>query len=161
MARVSEIMNTNVMTISPGAKVYEAARLMADNPLGCVIVVEGNKPVGIVTETDIIRILGGKKITFNKKISEIMSSPVTTIHPGTKLEKASKIIDTKHLRKYPVVDGGNLVGLITESAVVHAINDNIKFHRNLQNAVLVIFVVFEFVIFVLYKYLIKLFPFLR
>ena len=72
------------------------------------------------------------------------------------LEKASKITDTKHFRRYPVVDNGALVGLVTENSIVQALNDNIKFHRNLQNAIVVIFVVFELFVFVLYKHLINL-----
>ena len=90
-------------------------------------------------------------------MSKIMSSPITSLSSNTKIEKAGKITDTKHFRRYPVVDNGNLVGLVTENRIVQAINENIKFHRNLQNAIVVIFVVFEFFVFVLYKRLISFF----
>lgn len=161
MAKISKIMDTNVQTLKKGASISDAATLMADKLQGCAIIVEGKKPVGIITESDIVRNLISKKIDPKEKVTEIMSSPVTTISHNSKLEKANKIIDTKHFRRYPVIENGDLVGLVTENDIVHAINDNIRFHRNIQNAVIVIFVVFELFIFVLYQYLIEFFPFLR
>jgi len=82
-----------------------------------------------------------------------MSFPITSMNPNTKLEKANKIIDTKHFKRYPVVDNENLVGLITENSIIQAINDNIKFHRNIQNAVLILFVIFELFVFILNEYI--------
>ena len=153
-------MDANVPTLKKEAKVSDAAKLMADRPQGCIVIIEGKKPIGIITESDILKNWVSKKTNPKEKATKIMSSPVTTIDSDTKLEKANKIIDTKHFIRYPVVEHENLVGLVTENSVVHAINDNIKFHRNVQNAVLIIFVMFEFFIFVLYGYLINYLPFL-
>ena len=155
MAKISQIMTTDVPKIDKNADISAAAKLIAGKPYGCVVVVDGTKPIGIITESDIL-----KNLVQNKgKISadKIMSSPITTLSSGTKLEKAGKITDTKHCRRYPIVVNGNLVGLVTENSIVQAINDNIRFHRNLQNAIVVIFVVFEFFVFVLYKQLINFF----
>ena len=161
MARVSKIMSQDVLTLKKEAKISDAAKLMANKPQGCVVIVEGKKPVGILTETDIIKNLVYKKSKPSEKVTKLMSFPVTTINQDTKLEKANKIIDTKHFRRYPIVENEKLVGLVTENHVVQAINDNIKFHRNIQNAVLIIFVIFEFFVFVLYRFLVNIFPFLR
>lgn len=157
MAKVSAIMNTRVPTLKKEAGISDAARLMVDNPLGCVVVVEGEKPIGIITESDIVRSLVSGKINLKEKAAKIMSSPITAISPNTSLEKANKIIDTKHFRRYPVVKDEKLIGVVTENSIVQAINDNVSFHRNVQNAVLIIFVLFEFFIFVLYGNLIKFF----
>ncbi len=161
MAKISKIMIANVPTLKKEAKISDAAKLMASKPHGCVVIVEGKKPIGIITESDIVKNLISKKTNPGKNVTKIMSSPVTNIDINTKIEKANKIIDTKHFRRYPIVQNENLVGLVTENRVVQEINDNIKFHRNIQNAVLILFVIFEFAIFVLYEYLIKFFPFLR
>lgn len=161
MAKVSKIMNVNVPTLKKEARISDAAKLIVDTPLGCIIVVEGKQPIGIITESDIVRSLIYQRIDPKEKAAKIMSSPVTTISHNSQLEKANKIIDTKHFRRYPVVENGNLVGLVLENDIVRAINDNIQFHRNIQNAVLVIFVIFELFIFILYRYLIEFFPFLR
>lgn len=162
MARISAIMNANPLTVKKEATISEAARLMADKPHGCVIVTENKKPLGIITESDLVKNMASKKINPESKVAQIMSSSVTTIQHNSKLENANKIIDTKGFRRYPVVDKeGNLVGLVSENDVVQAINDNIRFHRNLQNTVLILFVAFEFFVFILYRYLINYFPFLR
>jgi len=161
MVKISKIMDTNVPTLKKEANISDAAKLMANSPNGCVIVVEGKKPVGIITETDVVKSLISKKTNPKKKVTEIMSTPITSINPNTKLEKASKIIDTKHFRRYPVVENDDLVGLVTEKDIVQKINDNIQFHRNIQNAVLILFVLFEFFIFILYEYVANFIPFLR
>ena len=153
MTKISKIMATEVPKLDKNADISAAAELIAGKPHGCVVVVDGAKPIGIITESDILKNLvqNKSKITADK----IMSSPITSLSSYTNLEKASKIIDTKHFRRYPVVDNGNLVGLVTENGIVQAINDNIRFHRNMQNVIVVIFVVFEFFVFILYKYFIK------
>ena len=55
------------------------------------------------------------------------------------------------------MENGILVGIVTENSIVDTINNNIKFHRNLQNTILVIFVVFEFFVFILYGHIVKFF----
>src|SRR3990167_2250067 len=157
MATISGIMSADVPKLKRDASVSDAAKLMANKPYGCVVVVDGNKPLGIITESDILKNLISRKGSSRDKAEKIMSSPITSLSPGDKLEKASKIIDTKHFRRYPVVDNGILVGIVTENSIVDTINNNIKFHRNLQNTVLVIFVVFEFFVFILYKYIVTFF----
>ena len=149
MTKVSKIMSSNVATLKKGASISEASKLISNKVHGCVVIVEGKKPIGVVTESDILSNLVSNKP--KKKVEEIMSSPVTTLDQDIKLEKANKIIDTMHFRKYPVVKNDELVGILSDNEIVHAINDNIKFHRNLQNAVLIIFVLFEFFVFVVYE----------
>ena len=151
MAVVAKIMDSDVIVLGKQATIAEAAAMMAKKPHGCAIIAENRRPVGILTSSDIINSL--LKKSGSRKAAGIMSSPVVTLSLDTKLEKADKIIETKHFRRYPVVDReGNIVGIVTENDVVQAINDNISFHRNLQNAVLVIFVLFEFFVFFIYKY---------
>ena len=157
MAKVRKIMQTDVPVLKKEDRISDAIKLISNKSHGCIVVVENKKPIGIITETDIIRSAVARKLNPNESVKDIMSSPVTTLNLNTKLEKASKIIDTKHYRKYPVVENGNLIGLITENDVVHTINDDIRFHRNLQNWVLIIFVAFEFFVFVLYKYIAPIF----
>ena len=162
MVIVSKIMSTSVLILKKDAKISDAARLMSNKHHGCVIIVEGKKPIGIITETDLVRNLVSKKSSPNAKVTEIMSSPVVSIEHDAKLEKANKIIDTHHFTIYPVVNKeGSVISIVTENDVVHSINDNIRFHRNLQDAVLIIFVVFEFFVFILYKHIIDIFSFLR
>ena len=117
--------------------------------------------MSILTEFDIVKNMASNQISFKSKVKDIMGSSVTAVEQNSKLEKANKIIDTKGFRRYPVVDReGSLVGLVTENDIVQAINDNIRFHRNLQNTILLAFVAFEFFVFFLYRYLASYIQFL-
>lgn len=151
--QIRKIMLVEVPTLKKEAKISQAARLMSEKDSGCVVVVENNSPIGIVTELDLVRNIASKGKKLSEPVSRIMASPVISMAPNTKLDEALKIIDTKKFRKYPVVENGQLVGLVTKRDVVNAISDNVRFHRNIQNAVLVIFVLFELFIFVFSKYL--------
>lgn len=160
MAKVEKIMLTDVPTLKKEAKVSEAAGLLAKAGSGCIVVVEGKTPVGIITELDIVRSVISKGKNTDTPVSGIMSYPVALMEPGMKLDEALKIIDTRKFRRYPVVEKGQLVGLATKRDIVNEISDNLKFHRNIQNTVLVLFVLFELFVFIFSKYLARL-PFLR
>ena len=153
MARVSNIMLTDVPTLKKEAKIEEAAKLLAQTQVGCVVIVENENPVGIVTELDFVRNVVSKGKSLKEPVSIIMSSPLTLMTPGMKLDEALKMIDTKKFRKYPVVESGALVGLATKKDIVNAISDNLRFHRNIQNIVLVLFVLFELFVFVIGRYI--------
>ena len=155
MARVKKVMLTNGPTLKKKAKIEEAAKLLAKDQTGCVVIVENNAPIGIVTELDFVRNVVSKGRNFKEPVSKIMSSPVTFMDPDMKLDEALKIIDTKRYRKYPVVENGNLIGLVKKKDVVNAISDNLKLHRNIQNVVLVLFVFFELFVFVFARYISK------
>ena len=159
MARVNKIMLTDVPTLKKEAKIEEAAKLLAQNQVGCVVIIENNKPIGIVTELDIVRNAVPKGKSLKETVSKIMTSPVTLMTPAMKLDEALKIIDTKKFRKYPVVVNEALIGLVTKKDVVNAISDNLRLHRNIQNIVLILFVLFEFFIFVIYRYIYQYLPF--
>ena len=154
MARVKKIMLANVPTLKKETKILDAAKLLSHNESGCVVIVENNRPIGIVTELDFVRNLASGR-SLKEPVSKIMTSPVTSMAQSMKLDEALKIIDTKRFRRYPVVENEKLIGLVTEKDVVNAISDNLRFHRNIQNVVLVVFVLFEFFVFVVYKNLYK------
>ena len=159
MARVRKIMLADVPTLKKEATIEDAAKLLAQQGSGCVVVTEGKKPVGITTELDIVRNVVSKGKSLKEPVSSIMASPLTIMTTNMKLDEALKIIDTKKFRRYPVIDNGQLVGLVTKRDIINAISDNLRFHRNIQNIVLVLFVLFEFFVFVFSKYLSRL-PFL-
>ncbi len=155
MARVKKIMITDVPTLKKEAKVEDAAKLLAQQNIGCVVIVEGRKPIGIVTELDFLRQFSSKSISMKDPISKLMTSQVTSMDPNTKIDEALKIIDSKRYRRYPIVANGELLGIVTKKDIVNAISDNMRVHRRIQDAVLVLFVVFEFFVFVFADYISK------
>lgn len=153
MVKVQKIMSTDVPTLEKEATVEQAAKLLVLKNAGCVVIVEDKKPIGIVTELDFVRNIpsGVRKLT--NPVGKIMASPVTFMTPNMSLDEALKIIDTKPFRKYPVVENGKLVGMVTKKDIVTQFSDNLRFHRNIQNTVLILFVLFEFFVFVASKYI--------
>ena len=150
MAKVRKVMLTDVPTLKKEDKVEEAARLLTKTDNGCLIIVENDVPIGILTELDIVRHIKSNNI-MKQPVSSIMSSPVRFMTPDMKLDEALKIIDTKRFRKYPVIENNRLVGLVTKNDVILAISDNMKLHRAIQNIVLILFVLFELFVFILYE----------
>jgi len=142
MARVKKIMLTDEPTLKKEAKAGEAAGLLLKSQHGCVVVVDNGFPVGIVTELDILKNMSLKGNALKRTVDKIMSYPVATMSSSTSLEEALKIIDEKKFRKYPVVENNKFVGIVTKKDIVQTVSKNIRFHRSLQDFVLILFVLF-------------------
>jgi CBS domain-containing protein len=111
---VEDIMIQKVITIKDDATVKEAAEIMNKHEIGCVVVMKRNKPVGIITERDMLkRVLAESRNPEKTLVREIMTSPLITISPKTSLEEATKLMFKRNVKKLPVVQGGKLTGLIT------------------------------------------------
>lgn len=116
---ILDIKGNDIWTISPDDSVYNALRLMARIDVGALLVTEGDKLIGILSERDYAR----KVILFGKtsketKVSEIMTSKVITIHPLQTLEECMDIMTKNHVRHLPVMDGEKIVGVISIGDVV-------------------------------------------
>ena len=153
MIKLRKIMASNVPRLRKDAKVEEAAKLLVATQSGCVVIVENKSPIGILTELDLVRNFGSSKKTLKGPVSKIMSSPVTSMPPDMNLDNAIRIIDTKGFKKYPVVENGELAGLVSKKDVVHAMSDNLRMHRNIQNVVLLAFVLFEIFVLIFYRFI--------
>jgi CBS domain-containing protein len=110
---VKEAMKANPVTVKPKTTVKEAAELMRKRSIGNCIVID-NKPIGIITESDILK----KVVAEDKKASEIlveeiMVTPIIVIDPYVDIEEAMKTMSKCNIRRLPVVEDGNLIGIIT------------------------------------------------
>lgn len=111
-----------VFWLAPEATVYEAVAMMADKGVGALLVVSGGKLTGIVSERDYARkvILKGKH-SHEIQVREIMTSPVITIAPEHTVDDCMRVITAHRIRHLPVVDGDQLVGMISIGDVVKSI----------------------------------------
>jgi CBS domain-containing protein len=111
---VESLMVCPVETVKPTDLVKSALKRMIKKDIGCVIVVEGKKPVGIITERDVSRKVAKTAKILMSQVRAVMSRPLITVTPRTPIEKAVYLMVRYGIRRLPVVDDDVLVGLISE-----------------------------------------------
>src|SRR3989441_10816648 len=116
---VVEIMTQSPVTIPATATAKEAAGPMRDREIGSLVVVETGKPMGIVTERDIVtKVAAPDKQPSRVLVRDIMTSPVVVVHPHEEVAEAAKLMSQRKIRRLPVVQEGKLVGMITENDII-------------------------------------------
>jgi len=117
---VKDVMSSPVITISQDESADKAAALMDKHGLGCVIVIaENGKPIGMITERDIVTRIVAKDIQPSRLTAkEIMSTPLITIDPEETLFEAARRMNRLNIRRLGVVYKGRLVGIITSKDIV-------------------------------------------
>ncbi len=120
--QILQLKGYDVWSISPEASVLEALRLMADKDIGALLVLKGDKLVGVITERDYARkiILQGKA-SRDTAVSEIMSRNLHIIHPDQTAEECMELMTLKRVRHLPVLDGETVLGVISIGDVVRDI----------------------------------------
>ncbi len=113
------IRSEEVWSILPQASVSKALKLMAEKNIGAVLVLEGSSLVGIFSERDYAREAGrAGKVSDEATVSDLMSSKVLYVEPGTRLDECMALMTEKHVRHLPVVAKGKVVGIVTIGDVV-------------------------------------------
>lgn len=112
--KVEDVMVKDVITIDAHASVREAAEKMNEYEIGCLIVTEKNRAVGILTERDLLkRVVVTARNPEKTKVKEVMSKPLIVTEPKTDLENAIKLMFDMKIKKLPVVKQGKLVGIVS------------------------------------------------
>lgn len=109
---VKDIMTTDCVTLTLKDNVYEAAVAMAKQDIGFVPVVEGRKLVGVITDRDLVVRGYAEKNEGSSKVEKVMSTDVVTITPETSVEEAAKLMARNQIRRLPVVENGELAGIV-------------------------------------------------
>lgn len=125
MKLVSDILNSkghDIWAVKPDDTIFDSLRLMADKSVGALLVMDGDKLVGIVTERDYARkvILEGKS-SKTTTISEIMTEKVLCVAPERTVEECMALMTDKRARHLPVVDDERVVGVLSIGDLVKAI----------------------------------------
>lgn len=116
---VRDIMARNVKTVRTDDTVLEAVSKMNKFRIGSVIVTNNGRPVGIITERNILqRIVEPGLDPAVVRAKDIMSSPLITIDPNAAVEEAAQIMARKQIKKLPVVENDKVVGIISTSDIV-------------------------------------------
>lgn len=132
MKSVAQILKSKsaqgVLSVAPSDSVYDAVKLMSDKGIGALLVMEGGKIAGIVTERDYARkiVLMGRS-SKDTPVRDIMTFPVMYVRPDQTNEECMALMTDNRLRHLPVMDDGRLVGLVSIGDLVKDIISEQKF----------------------------------
>ncbi|MEW5767182.1 MAG: CBS domain-containing protein [bacterium] len=116
---VEGIMTHNPVIIPKDKNVEEAAGIMANRKIRCVLIGEKGQIIGILTETDIIRKVVAKELEPSRvKVGEVMSSPPLSVSSKTPIEKVYQTMSDKHIRHLMITDQGKEVGIVSAKDLV-------------------------------------------
>lgn len=119
MIYVKDIMTRSVRTMDSQSTIREAARAMAKWKIGALVVTEGKVPVGILTEGDISRCVA-KGVDVSARLKEFVKKKLVTISPDERVESAAKVMADAGVKKLPVTENGELVGMVTQTDIVNS-----------------------------------------
>ena len=125
MIKVQDLLDqkeANLWNIHPKASIIDALKIMSRRDIGALPVVDELGLVGIVSERDFIHVIAKvEECEINRKIEKYMNKNVITVTPETSLDECRYLMAEKHVRHLPVMDGKDLVGLISYGDVIRAL----------------------------------------
>lgn len=116
---VRDIMTKSVIAVDASITVNEAAKMMEDSKVGSVIVMENNTPLGIVTDRDFAVKVAAHAYQISTPVKRIMSTPLIAINPDETVWMISDIMYTRGVRKLPVIEDDQVVGIVTATDLVN------------------------------------------
>jgi CBS domain-containing protein len=121
---IRDVMTSEVRGCEPGATVVDAAKVMAQEDVGPVPVVEDGRLTGILTDRDIVvRVVADGRDPGATTVGEIASTDLVTVSPDDDLDTALKLLAENQVRRIPVVEGDRLVGIVSQADVARLGSD--------------------------------------
>ena len=118
-ATILEAKGISVSSVPCDMTVVEAAALMNEGRIGAVVVTDGDRAVGIFSERDILcRVVATERVPSETLVRDVMTSPMAVCHRDTPLEECKAIMSSKRIRHLPVVEDGQLFGLISSGDIL-------------------------------------------
>jgi CBS domain-containing protein len=137
--RISEVMTEAAVTDRPDDTLRQAAAKMREQQTGSLLVLDGEELVGIVTERDVLKAVA-TDTPLDTPISELMSKGLITVEPGASLREAARIMSERWIRHLPVLEGGRLVGIVSQrdlaGVLAGALNEPEDLHRLIEGSAL-------------------------
>ncbi len=125
---VKNIMSKTVVSISSNETVVSAAKIMSENGISCVAIVDNDSVAGILSQTDFVKLaLEEHKEFYKTKVANIMSSPVISIPPDCTVSQANKMMGEKRIKRVVILDEERLVGIVSIGDLVKSIIADQKF----------------------------------
>jgi CBS domain-containing protein len=123
--RIKDVMTPNPRTVEPSAPIQEAARLMRDEDVGPIPIVEGGVVIGLLTDRDIVvRVIAEGNDPSTTRVADAASQDLITIDPDQTLDEALRLMAKHQVRRLPVCEeDGRLVGIVAQADVALAAGD--------------------------------------
>lgn len=112
---VKDIMTKSLISVDASSTVNEAAKVMEKAKVGSVLVMEKNVPVGIMTDRDFAIKIAAHAYPIHTKVRQVMSSPLVHVSPDDEVWIAADLMYTRKIRRLPVLDEDQLVGIVTST----------------------------------------------
>ena len=114
---IEKVMDDSILSVNSTVSSYDAAKLMEESKAGAIVVLENQIPTGIVTNTDLAVKIIAHSYPVDTPIRRIMSSPLISISPETDMKTASELMTLRKIRKLPVIDNDQVIGMIVASKI--------------------------------------------
>jgi CBS domain-containing protein len=125
---ISEIINKDVKVIDQEQNIFDTSKVMIDNNIGSVVVIDNNdskNPVGIITERDIVRIVSTFSLSdLQVPIRKLMSYPLITLSQNASVLDALKLMYERNIRRVIILEGNILIGIVTENDIFKVLMSN-------------------------------------
>ena len=134
MSKARDIMQKNVITIELEKTAQYASTILKENDISFLVVVEDSKPVGIVSERDIVRkIVAENKEASKIQLESIMSKKFKWVEPNSSIESAVQKMLNNNIRRLVVLEDENLVGVITQTDLTEFLRSKILINSTIEN----------------------------
>lgn len=118
---------TVVHTIRPNESIYDAARVMTDRRVGCLLVLNGQRLIGLISERDVlVRVVGEGREPRSIAVADVMLADPAVVAPNDSIGDAMRLMTDRRTRHLPVVDEGRLVGLVSIGDLTRWMTENLK-----------------------------------
>lgn len=132
MRKVKDVMVTKVVTVDVDVNLKKAVERMNNHDVGCLVVLEKGSFVGILTERDVLRrvVVKGRN-PDETLVGDVMSKPLVVVEPEADLEEAVKLMFERRIKKLPVVENKELVGLVTMTDIARIHPEMVEYIKSL------------------------------
>ena len=110
---IRDVMTHNPRTVSPQDSIQSAARIMRDEDTGVVPVVDNGKPVGVITDRDIVVRAVAEGSQLNRPVRDIVTNELVAATPDMSVSEATELMSAHQVRRLPVVENNRLVGIVS------------------------------------------------
>ncbi len=121
MLRIKEVMKKHVVTVDPRMNMSTIAKILTNNRIGCVVIVDGQRPIGLITTNDIVTLVARDKNLVKVKAGDFwksMKRPFITVTPDEGLLKVAKKMIKTGYKRFPVVENNQLMGIISTKEIL-------------------------------------------